>query len=810
MKNSIIRRSISGVLTVAMVFSAYSCGEKKNNDSNNNSGENSGTQTAQTANEVIKNSYSSIDMDTEIPADYIDSMYYIKETSQVLIMGGKYDGSNKLYITDMDFSGFNEISLDFPEPENSQSYLRTTVSPDGYIYALLTLIDYGDFKLPDYDDPDFDYESFDFDAMYEAAEYSCILYKLSPDGQVISENELSNIDDYSSDSIYDGIHINNMVADANGNIVMAMSGEEDIYLIADENGRINGKISAGNDINYINCLTTDTEGNIFACGYTRTGSGIFTIDMNSKTFSEVKVDSDEFSHMNGINYVYAGAGDYNLFFLTRTGLYGMGDDNKPVEIVNWLDSDITPDSVQNVIGLEDGDFIVYVNDYNNNTSGFSRLTKRNPDELANQTVITVGMLYSDSAVTSKITEFNKSHTDYRIKISDYSKYNEWDEESNKQLNSAPKQLKMDIVSGNAPDMVVTYDTSLIAELAPHGTYADLLTYLEKDDDLSEKDFMPNILKASKINGKVYSLSPSFNVQTYACKTKFFDKENWTLDELIDTYHEHSDMKLTRYDNTKEAALNLANAMLSEFIDYDKAECHFDSDDFKKLLEFCNEFPDEDGLDWETATDDEMEAYWNEQETLLLEDKALLDSVYLYDFTEYGTEKTVYFNDDITFVGAPSNDGKGAVISFNNAMAILESSPSKDVCWEFIKQFFTDEYYENDRFHGGLPSITTAFEKKADASMEKPYYLDENGKKVEYDNTYWVNGHEINVKPLTQDERDFIVDYIKSADKLATDVSAEIGDILREEVEKYFEGEATSQQAIDKLQSRISILLSEQS
>lgn len=811
MKNSIIRRSVSGVLAVAMVFSAYSCGEKKQEGENSTGGDSS--QTAQTANEVIKNSYSSIDMDIDIPADYIDSIHYIRDTSQVLIMGTKGE-ENKLYLTDMDFSGFNEISLDFSKPANSQSYLRTTVSPDGYIYALLTLIDYGDFKLPNYDDPNFDYDSFDFEAMYEAAEYSCILYKLAPDGQVLAENELSNISDYSNDSIYDGIHINNIVADANGNILMAMSSDEDIYLIADENGRINGKISAGNEIQYINCFTTDTEGNIFGCGYTTTGSGIFSVDMNSKTFKTIELENMDDYNMNGLNYIYSGAGDYNFFFTTRTGLFGVGDDNKPVEIINWIDSDINVDTVNGIIALDDGDFVAYINDYNNNTDGFVRLTKRDAEELANQTVITVGVMYSDSAITSKITDFNKANTDYRIKIADYSKYNVYDEEKEEMTNSAPKQLKMDIVSGNAPDMIITYDYSLISELAPKGTFADLSTYLEKDPDLSEDDLMPNIIKASKIKGKLYSLAPSFSVETMACKSKFFDEENWTFDDMVEVLSENKDMKVTNYGSSKETVFSIFDGQLSNYIDYDKAECSFDSDEFREFLEFCNKYPDEsEEINWETATQEEMEAYWNEQDTLLMEDKALLYSMYLSDMTEYKTAKDAYFGgEDITLVGIPSEDGNGAILSLDNNIAILESSPSPDACWEFMKEFFTEDYQSGEnRYVYALPTLKTAFDKKAEDSMHKPYYLDENGEKVEYDNSYYINNKEITITPLTKEEKDYIVDYIKKADTIYTSgATEEINEIIWTEVQKYFKKESTSQQACDMIQNRVSILLSEQS
>lgn len=808
MKNSLITRSVTGVLAVAMVFSSYSCSEKKNDGENS-----SNSQAEQTAKETITNSYSSIDIETEIPAEYVEQMFLIKGTSQVLITGGDSNGNTKLYLTDVDFSGFNEISLDFEKPENSQSYMRTTVAPDGSVYVLLTVIDYGTFKLPDYDDPNFDYEDFDYEAMNEAAEYSYTLYKLASDGSVISENPVTNVEKYSEDTENMVISVRDITACSDGNIILSLSGEKETYCIMNENGEITGKIDTGSDTHWVNYFGTDSDGNVVCAGYGSNGEALEYIDIEAKKFSDDSVNvSLENSEISGINSISTGTGEYTLFTSTQTGLYGIDKDKKPVEIINWIDSDITGDSVRSVIGLEDGDFIVYLQDYTKNTSGFARLTKRSADEIANQTVITLGMLYSDSAITSRITDFNKSHTDYRIKIADYSKYDEYDDEQEKMINSASKQLKMDIVSGNAPDMIITYDYSLISELAPKGTFTDLSTYLEKDADLSADDIMPNVLSASKIDGKLYSLSPSFGVTTMACKTKFFDKENWTLDEMIDTYHEHPDMQLCRYGNSKESAFELiCGSMVDKFIDYEKAECHFDSDDFKKVLEFCNEFPDEDEeIDWENASQDEMEAYWNEQDTLLLNDKALLDVVNLYTFTEYGVEKDAYFNDDITLVGMPSDDGKGAEISFNNAMAILESSQSKDACWSFIKEFFTEEYQTNNQYSSELPSLVSAFEKKAEESMSKPYYLDENGKKVEYDNTYFINGKEINVKPLTKEQKDFVVDYIKKADRVTGGFSDDVRDIVVEEVTKYFKGEADSKQTVDKIQSRVGILISEQS
>ncbi|MDE6091930.1 MAG: hypothetical protein K2G14_02400, partial [Ruminococcus sp.] len=419
MKNSIITRSVTGVLAVAMVFSAYSCGKEKGSDKQN------GTKTAQTANEVITKSYSSIDMETEIPADYIEQMFYIRDTAQILILGGNNDGS-ALYLTDVDFSGFNEINLNFDRPENSQSYLRTTVSPDGFIYILMTLMDYGDFKLPDYDDPDFDYENFDYEAMNEACQYSYTLYKLSSDGQVVSESPVENLEKYGDSDSPDGtIHIQDITADTNGNLILTAYSDDEIYLIMNENGKIEGEIDKG-DTHWVNSISTDSEGKPVCVAYGLKGAAIEYVDVESKKFTDSGISIDDSLNINSIN---AGTGEYTLFASTQSSLYGIKD-NEPVEIINWIDSDISGDTVRSVIGLDDGDFIIYYDNYSNGTSGFSRLTKRNPEELANQTIITIGMLYSDQAVTSKITEFNKSQTDYRIKIADYSKSNELDDETN--------------------------------------------------------------------------------------------------------------------------------------------------------------------------------------------------------------------------------------------------------------------------------------------------------------------------------------------------------------------------------------------
>ena len=100
---------------------------------------------------------------------------------------------------------------------------------------------------------------------------------------------------------------------------------------------------------------------------------------------------------------------------------------------------------------------------------------------------------------------------------------------------------------------------------------------------------------------------------------------------------------------------------------------------------------------------------------------------------------------------------------------------------------------------------------AEAATKKPYYFDENGKKVEYNYTYYdqAKNKSVDVDPLTEEEKNKIVNYIMNTTVIVDDFDPEIQNIIMEEAEAFFEGEKSSDEIIKNLQNRISLLLSEQ-
>lgn len=797
MRKSTFKATAAFMAALLICSSAVSCGKNETK-----------TKTPQTADQLITNSYKSEELTAPDGVSSIDSLTYLKENDEILLACMDDSYNNVFYKTNSDFTDYTKLDLEFDIDEKASSSYSFTSSDDGKMYVAVTIITHGDMAEPDWNDENFDYESFDFDAYNAAAEYSYQLYVFGTDGALISNAPIDGMDAYSSDDM--DASIGNITYCGDDKLIVGIQCDDEAYVIMNTSGKIEDQIDIGSS-NWINYIGRDIDGNVVCSTYGDNGEVLGNIDIDSKKLSDSKIEIDSAGGYT-IRSMICGAGDYKLFVPMSNGIYGVKSDDSMEEIVNWVDSDISSDYVNAILGLENGDFIVSEYDYNSSTVKLSRLTKRASDELADTMVFTIGLLWSDSEISSKITEFNKSNDKYRIKVKDYSEYDDYDEQSEKYNNTSIGQLKNDIISGNAPDMICVYDSSTIKSLASKGVFVDLYSYMENDTELNKDMILPNILTAFETDGKLFSITPSFTVSTYAAKAKYNYNENWTVDDMIDAYNNlPEDMRMFKQMNSKSSVFNMLNYFSSEYVDYENKTCSFDSPEYIKLLEFCNNFPtEEDDISYDTMTDEEINAYYSDQETMCRNDKALIDSLYISSFADYKTAKVGNFGEDITLVGTPSANGQGGTLQSSYNFAILNDSGCKDAAWDFIKDFFNtrDEDEENNNYSYTLSVIKDEFEKQADESMNRPYYYDEDHNKVEYDNTTYINNEEVKIDPLTQEERDYVESYITSITALA-DYDNDVMTICTEESDAYFNGEKSAEDAAKMIQNRASILISEQ-
>ena len=786
MKTNNITRITALTLALAVICgSAASCGSKAKSESS-------------TAQELLQNSYKSEPIDCGEEFGMVSSMTYSPETQKVFFVADKKDENiQKLFITDLNFTEFKEAEIEY-KPK-ADTYFNITSASDGTVYVVQTLNEYGDLELPDFDDPDFDYENYDFEAMEEARVTSYKIMHIDSEGKILSESDIKDMDEKIDDDAY----FSGVYSFGKDKLIAVFSGEKEKAVVIDTEGKITGDMDF-DDFNWIVGMTEKTYDKFIVCGYSLKGIKCQYIDTETLKPTGEDIDlSDSSINLMGL---YKGSGDHIAYLDTNNSLLGLKSDGTTDEIINWTDSDVSSDYGRSVIALDNGEFIIF----NGGDEGFMRLTKRDSSEFANTNVITLGMLYDDGVISEHVKDFNKAHDNVRIKTVDYSKYNQYDEESMQMTDSGEKHLTMDIVSGKAPDMIVSYNNSLELSMASKGIFADLGEFLKSDNELSEDDIMPNVIEGCKVGGKLISLSPTFSISTMAVKKKFFDKENWTFEDLRKTYEKlPKDTELTET-TTKSGAFYLLKSALGDCIDYSKGTCNFDSDIFKDILEFCSQFKDDEELmKWyNEASEEELTEFFQDSNTKYKDERALVYTMYLSDFRDYKTTKEGIFNEDITLVGFPTSDGTGAKLQFDQSYAILENSSSKNECWEFIKTFFTDESYEDDMSYG-FPSLKSAFEKKAENASKPRTYKDEDGNEHEIDDTMYINGQEIKVSPLTDKEKEYIINYVKNTTSCELAFTDEIDEIITDCMNAYFKNEKSVDETIELINSKVSILLSEQ-
>lgn len=825
MKKTVFKRAAAIASALALVTgSAVSCsGKKASNPTKSND-----------AKQLMSGSYRAVEMDTDI--GYVDSMYRVDENT-ILLLGYDYENKEqKIYKADNDFANIEEIEFNVGETaDNVDVSMNSAVSSDGDIYVMAAFTDYADIERPDFDSPDFDYETFDFEKyqaeIEEKAKYSNKLYVLDLDGKVKLEKEITGLDEYAeeSDDYYgkmngSTVQVGNIIPCGGGKAIISVyTGMGETYLSLDADGNIKEKLDMP-DLSYVYAMTQIDEKTLAVSGASDNGMKIVFTDIETlkPTGEELKGDYSN-EAFNGT--FFAGSGDYKLYSSGSKGLYGIKADGSSDEIVNWLDSDLGDGYVRSLITMDNGDYVVLYYDYSGSKSSgstFYRLTQRDASELENTKVITIASLSGDWQIRDQVSKFNKSHDGVRFKIVDYSQYDRYDEEKETYVQGAASELKKDIISGNAPDMVFGNDNALTKSLGRKGVFVDLYELLDKDSDLKKEDIMPNILKACEVNGKLLSIADSFTLETVIAKKKNLDKDRWSADELIEAYNNRPDKDMHLYGmDTRDSVMELLVYTFYSLIDFEKSECHFDDPEFKKLLGFMDSF--EPGQEFDNYEDPEAQAYYEEMDkyygnTALKNDKVLITSLYIYEPQELVTTLNGELKgEDIKFVGYPSDEGQGSMMSLSSSFSILETSENKDLCWELIKGNFkelTDEdekegYYRNSF---GMSALKKNFERQLKKCMSKPYYYDENGKKQEYDYTYYDDkgDDEIKVDPLSQEQIDFLSDYITNTTKVIGALDPDIESIVEEEITAYIKGEKTAEEAANLLQSRISLILSEQS
>ncbi len=717
--------------------------------------------------------------------------------------GGNADGGISMYQFGADFRSHTETPLVTPAAHDGDYY-------QGGLFAFGENAIYGIAKMENHSNME-PYreemgEDFDWDAWHSAWETEYLLCTYAMDGTLTSAVPVEGLEDFQDQ--FGEVRLTDLYWDGQGLWLCIYSGVilrfsldgtyEETYRYPLTEELMQFRILPDRDGIPVLCaveITTAPEGYVVY----RTSLSEFRPETGEVAAPFYTTDSGSTSYMNGI--YPGGCGEYRMFVAKSDGLYGILDDSTEEMVIDWNASNL---SNMPVIPLADGTFIGA--EYKPESTRVLHLTRKYESEIEEKKEITLGVLGS-YGISDFVRDYNASHEDHQIDIvvyenSDGTSFGEKDS-----ANDALDKFKLDIISGNAPDIVLMYDGHEdMRQMAKRGAFLDLNRFMETDPAVNRDTVLPNILSAVEAeDGGVYFLPPEFEVATIAVKQRLMDKENWTVQDMIDLY---ADATADQYKWTSKSETLEMLLYGTDFIDEEKGSCHFDSPEFLQILEFCNRYPDEIVLP-EKDYEDPAVMEIHDQFYADMSNRYRFDEDYLYHFTMGGRSRAVvcdysyarysYLGEEFTFAGYPSENGKGGKLNLYAEFAISGSCDEPELAWKILSSFMQAEFDTTNR---GYPVIESEFEAVLDEQM---YVLNYFGITDEP----FVGEGDSKVYPLNAEERERVEAYLRTCDTVLSQNPA-VQAIVMEEAEMYFSGDQTAEAVAERIQSRAEILVSEQS
>ncbi len=611
------------------------------------------------------------------------------------------------------------------------------------------------------------------------------LMKLSSDGNLIWESPLTDTDTNK--------YIQSMAYLKDAGIMTCAEGNISLY---DENTG-EGKVIITKDIGeeyYYGSLLGSKSGDVYLSEDDWDGNDRYCI----KKYNPQTMEFDEeISLPSGVygSSLYPGE-SYDFFYedYAKIVAFNLGDEETTL-ICDYTSSDILSSYMNYICEAPNGTFYI-VNRDDNGDSALGCMTKVDAANVGEKEILTLGVVYISDSGRSQVVKFNKKSDKYKIQIVDYGENSTGDNAES--YNEILKQIGLDLVQGCGPDMIVVDYDMPVESYVEKGILEPLDSYFDNDPELNVQDFLPNIMDSTRVDGKLYTLLPIYGIDTCVVSKDIVGDQKVTLNNYEDICKDNNmEPRLGMGYQTREMASNLYSTVGNTFIDYEKGACNFDSEEFESFLKFVKLFPESSEV--ENIAYEDFETYYREKKSLLYE-------YYITSFEDYQILKKGYFGSEVEFNGFPTGNGGESFIRPFIRLAMNHDSKNKDAAWEFMRSFMLDDYQENIEW--GLPIKQSALDELAAKAQEKPYYIDENGNKVENSSVWGIGDIEVEIAELSPEETKQVVDFIESVTQ-TMNYEQKIIDIITEEAGAFYEDQKTSEEVADIIQSRVSLYLSEQ-
>ncbi|MDE6017158.1 MAG: extracellular solute-binding protein, partial [Acetatifactor sp.] len=476
---------------------------------------------------------------------------------------------------------------------------------------------------------------------------------------------------------------------------------------------------------------------------------------------------------------------------------------------SWIDCDINGHAVDALSTGADGGLVAFLRDGSSGGSYLVFLRKVEAAALPQKTQIVIGCIGSNSELQAEAAAFNRQSSNCHVTIRNYAEGNNGLPEDGQDPSAV---LGMAIATGiDCPDILSLEELELyqmdIEAFTGNGAFEDQTPFLERSSILTPEDYPENVLDSFRYQGVLAGIPYNLALRTVVGRASDVGNENgWTLDEMMAYAAEHPQQELFSGAVRDDILYDCLAFNQNLFIDWESGQCHFDSEEFKRLLLFAAAFPAE--YDYGA---DERSVPRKIQDGDVLLYKAYMDNFYVVQ------EHETMFGEPITYIGYPAADSSGCLLKCGGALAISAQSQNKEAAWEFIEYHLSREA---DKNMSGFPARSSMLEQQMQEATTVSYYVDEQGEPLldadgkpvpqSLGGVQWsFADEEIIFRTATKEEVLQVKKLIETS-RTAPTSNDTVLMIIQEEAEPFFLGQKPVENVMGIIQHRVQIYMDERS
>lgn len=515
----------------------------------------------------------------------------------------------------------------------------------------------------------------------------------------------------------------------------------------DENGNCCGNIVYQDSLFLSQCIY---EGGLLVCVESVSG-------LESAIGTELLVFDDPESMAFHSIYVdpdafWSGLGteDGNILFSDYYGLYRLNKNDVKETILRWDECGTNEIFTRSIFPLEKGYLLPCFD-------STQILSVEHDAARTNRTKLVVLTKTESASLSSMVASFNRTNKEYYVQIQTYS-------------NDDIDRIRVAIMAGEGPDIFATDVDSDFREIKDDQLFVDLYPYLDNDNEYSRDSLFPSILSTVEKGGKLYQLPVEFMLWTFVAPSSLEISQGASPEEFLAVIKKYDGNAPLFQSEFSRADLWywFSNLSMGEFVQEDTNTCSFDSKEYTDLLEMCKIVSEIHG------------------------DESSMPLLYMTQLGNYLRLSAIaqIYQGDYRYVGCPAGSNtNGSAFSFTESLSISNYSKNKDGAWQFLRSSLSPSQPLSS--FSSFPAAKDRFNYNLMLAIDGK--LEDSGIQVlltEYD--------ALQIQALI--------------DGTTTELDRHpvIIEIMKQEAERYFNGEVSAEDAAIATQRRVSIYLSERS